>query len=364
MNELVILFAVMLIGVGIGRLKFRSFSLGVSGALYIGLIFGHSGFEVSHEFFELSLLIFVTSVGLLASRDIGYIVMKHGVKLCALAIAITGSAALLTFLFQSAYPYPQKALIEGVFTGALTSSPGLGASLEVTKNPELVTIGHSVAYLIGVISVILFVQIVPMICKTNVDAEKGKFSSGLNRKGGKPVYSIVMLSFAVVAGGLIGMIPIPLGSLGSVTLGNTGGGLLGGLLVGCLIKRFRGIEPSAAVLSPLRETMLAMYLAVVGLEAGKGFVGVVTAYGASLLGIAAVIAFVPMIAGFVLGRLLWHIDLITLMGGITGGMTSTPGLGAAIDFYGTEDIGAGYGAAYPFAIICMVIFAKLLALSL
>jgi putative transport protein len=43
-------------------------------------------------------------------------------------------------------------------------------------------------------------------------------------------------------------------------------------------------------------------------------------------------------------------------------MTSTPGLGAAIDFYGTDDVGASYGAAYPFAIICMVVFAKLLAL--
>lgn len=361
-NELLILFAVMLIGVAIGRVKFHSFSLGVSGALYVGLIFGHFGFEVSHEFFELSLLIFVTSVGLLASRDIGHIVMKHGAKLVILAIAITGSAALLTVLFQSAYSYPQKALIEGVFTGALTSSPGLGASLEVTNNPELVTIGHSVAYLVGVISVILFVQIVPMICKTNVDMERSKFSSGFDRKGGKPVYSIVMFSLAVVAGGLIGMIPIPLGPLGSVTLGNTGGGLIGGLLVGGFIKRFRGIEPSAAVLSPLREMMLAMFLAVVGLEAGKGFVGVVTAYGASLLGISAVVALVPMTIGLILGRLLWHMDLVTLMGGITGGMTSTPGLGAAIDFYETEDIGAGYGAAYPFAIICMVVFAKLLTL--
>jgi putative transport protein len=360
MNELLILFLVMLVGVGIGRLKFHSFSLGVSGALYVGLIFGHFGFGVSHKFFELSLLIFVTSVGLLASRDIGHIMMKHGIKLVILAVVITGTGALLTFLFKSAYP--EKALIEGVFTGALTSSPGLGASLEVTNSPELVTIGHSVSYLIGVIAVILFVQLVPILGRIDIEKEKKGFSSGMERGEGRPVYSIVIFSLAVVAGGLIGMIPIPLGPLGSVSLGNAGGGLIGGLLVGYLMKRHTGKEPSAAVLSPLRETMLAMYLAVVGLEAGEGFVEIVVAHGAPLLGMAAVVAFVPMIAGLILGRFLWRMDLVTLTGGITGGMTSTPGLGVAIDFYKTEDIGAGYGAAYPFAIVCMVVFAKLLAL--
>jgi putative transport protein len=108
--------------------------------------------------------------------------------------------------------------------------------------------------------------------------------------------------------------------------------------------------------------MLAMYLSVVGLEAGAGFVETVSAHGPTLLLVSVVVAFVPMFLGLFVGRALWHLDIITLCGAICGGMTSTPGLGAAIDFYGTDDVGASYGAAYPFAIICMVVFAKLLAL--
>ena len=51
---------------------------------------------------------------------------------------------------------------------------------------------------------------------------------------------------------------------------------------------------------------------------------------------------------------------ILLAGAISGAMTSTPGLGAAIDATGTEDCAAGYGGTYPVAILCMVLFTTLL----
>ena len=49
-----------------------------------------------------------------------------------------------------------------------------------------------------------------------------------------------------------------------------------------------------------------------------------------------------------------------LSGSICGGMTSTPGLGVAIDAIGTDDPAAGYGATYPFALFAMVIFSIIL----
>ena len=63
---------------------------------------------------------------------------------------------------------------------------------------------------------------------------------------------------------------------------------------------------------------------------------------------------------FLVGRYLLHLNWILLAGAICGAMTSTPGLGAAIDATGSEDCGAGYGATYPFALLCMVLFTKLL----
>lgn len=43
-------------------------------------------------------------------------------------------------------------------------------------------------------------------------------------------------------------------------------------------------------------------------------------------------------------------------------MTSTPGLGAAVAMTDTEEVGAAYGATYPFALLGMVLFSKLLVL--
>lgn len=43
-------------------------------------------------------------------------------------------------------------------------------------------------------------------------------------------------------------------------------------------------------------------------------------------------------------------------------MTSTPGLGAAITTTETEEVGAAYAATYPFALLGMVVFSKLLVL--
>ena len=53
-------------------------------------------------------------------------------------------------------------------------------------------------------------------------------------------------------------------------------------------------------------------------------------------------------------------ELILLSGAICGGMTSTPGLGAAIDATGSDEVAAGYGATYPFALLFMVIWTVIL----
>lgn len=53
-------------------------------------------------------------------------------------------------------------------------------------------------------------------------------------------------------------------------------------------------------------------------------------------------------------------DWIHAAGGIVGGHTDTKGLAAAIDATGADEIAAGYGNTYPFALLAMVIYAKLL----
>ena len=71
---------------------------------------------------------------------------------------------------------------------------------------------------------------------------------------------------------------------------------------------------------------------------------------------------VPMIVGFILAKFVFKLSIFNNLGSITGGMTSTPALGALISTAGTDDVSSAYAATYPVALILVVIAAKLIVM--
>ncbi|MGM0510590.1 MAG: hypothetical protein ACQESD_05630 [Thermoplasmatota archaeon] len=376
-NSLLVISLAVLIGILLGRFEFKGFRFGISGALFAGLAIGHFGVTVPHTYFIVSLALFVASVGLMAARDIGGVIKAHGFKFIVAGFVMTAVAAALTFMGAQALSsvgVVEPRYIEGVFSGALTSSPGLGAHIEGVSETarEQIIIGHSVAYPFGVVMVIIFQELWPKLRNIDIEEEKIKFKNRIDEatKGDEQkltkdvvTFSVGGFALAVVLGGILGEIPIPLGPLGTVTLGITGGVLPAALAVGYLGK----IGPiktrmSHEVLSGIRSLTLALFLAVVGIEAGAGFFEAVMGAGLILIVIAVIVGLGTIAVGMILLRGIWKLDWIVTAGAITGGMTSTPGLGAAIESTGTEDVGAGYGSTYPFALLGMVIFAKIMSI--
>jgi len=72
--------------------------------------------------------------------------------------------------------------------------------------------------------------------------------------------------------------------------------------------------------------------------------------------VSALVAILSVLFGFLLGHYVFHINWTLLSGAITGGMTSAPGLGAAIDALDCDEPAVSYGATQPLATLCMVIF--------
>jgi len=363
---------VVITGLLLGQIQIKGIRLGTSGTLFTGLLMGMAGFSVPEAYFSWNLVIFVVAVGLLSSEDALEVFKRFGLKFIFLGVVATSVGALVTVLLVKTIGSfsIDPLLLAGAYTGALTSSPGLGAALEATNANALVTIGYTVTYPFGVIAVVLFIQLAGSIFRIDLEKEKSELHAILSDYR-KPVaeesrvssVSFSLLSFAIcITGGImVGRIGVPLPYIGNFSLGTTGGALVVSLAFGAMGK----IGPIAmrmdkGILSALRSLSLAYFFATVGLQAGPQVAETFADFGLLLICIGFFAALIAETVTFLVGRYLLRLNWILLAGAICGAMTSTPGLGAAIEATRSEDSGAGYGATYPFALLCMVLFTKLL----
>ena len=370
-NSPFVVFLAVFLGVLLGQIRVGQFSLGVSGTLFSGLALGALGFTVDHAYFVFSLVLFVAAIGLLASEDIGGVLRTYGAKFVLLAVVMSAVAAGFTnfsvILFGGTDPW----LIRGSFAGAVTSSPSLAAILELAPEGtrDAISAGYSVSYPVGMIAVILFAQFAPRVTDLDVAAERRRFESSIGSGAASAdaptsvTFSLAGFSLAILLGALVGIVPLPLGPLGTVTLDITGGTLVAALVIGHL----RHVGPvetrmSRTILVQIRDVAIGIFLAVIGVESATRFIEALSTQGAPLVVTALLIGTGSMVVGFVLVVVVWELDWICAIGAIAGGMTSTPGLGAAIASTETEGVGATYGATYPFALLSKVVFAKLLLL--
>lgn len=156
MNPFVLMMITVFLGMLFGRIKFGKFTFGVSGCLFVGLIIGWwvyrlastlpktaSGYKealqviksgvINKGFFTLFLILFIAAVGLLAAKDIGVIIKKYGSKFIILGFLLTFVGAITTYGMALILPGISSYEVTGVYTGALTSSPGLAAALESAR---------------------------------------------------------------------------------------------------------------------------------------------------------------------------------------------------------------------------------------
>lgn len=367
-----VMFLAVAVGMAFGRIDFgRGIKFGVAGPLFAGLILGHFGLAVPDSYSGLTLALFVAAVGLIAAHEIEGTLKTYGLNFIVIAVVMPTIAVLLTYIWVTfVFPNASTGLIMGSFSGGLTSSPGLGSAVEAL--PEAVAqqyqIGHSVGYVVGVVVIVLFQQLYPVVTGMDIDNERKRFAEKVSEiidDEGRTieVVSFSVLGFAVVlvVGSVLGETPIPLGPIGVITLGTTGGVLIAALVLGYI----GSVGPVSmrmerTILSEIRAFTLAMFLAVTGIDAGAGLVETITEYGFQIVVTAGLNSIVAILAGLVVTRFIWEMNWIHAAGGIVGGHTDTKGLAAAIDATGADEIAAGYGNTYPFALLAMVIYAKLL----
>ena len=170
------------------------------------------------------------------------------------------------------------------------------------------------------------------------------------------------IAMGIVLGVIFGKLNISLGEDISFSPGLTGGVLIVALVLSSIGKTGPIIwSMSGPSNHLLRQLGLLLFLAEVGTSAGKTLVATFQSSGLLLFGIGAAITIVPMFVAVIVGRLVFKISILDLLGTITGGMTSTPGLAAADSMVDSNIPSIAYATVYPIAMVFLIIFIQLIA---
>ncbi len=377
--------AIAALGYILGRVTIKGVSLGTAGVFIVALIYGCIFYkdlsdEINTDFVtnalkivdNLGLILFVTAVGFIAGPNFFGNFKKNFKSYVVLAIIIIFSGGLacagcilvgrnFTDLSNEEF----TAMLTGILSGALTSTPGFSAAKDAVGTEELqsiVSVGYAIAYIFGVIGVVLFVQIIPKIMGADMAKERallvGSDTKAKKMKGNKDL--IEMDEFGIMPFALAAVIGIIVGSFkfGNFSLSTTGGCLLASLIFGHFGKFGKfSVTPKDSTLKVFRELGLMFFLIGAGVSGGAKFIKyfdpIYFLYG-------MIMTIVPMILGFLFAKYVLKLSLLNNLGSITGGMTSTPALGTLISTAGTENVASAYAATYPVALISVVLVSQFL----
>lgn len=382
-------FAIAAAGYLLGAITIKGVSLGTAGVFIAALVYGcifYGKLQSQLPDFtkdalkiveNIGLILFVTSVGFIAGPKF-FSNMKKNFKsyvLLGLIIIIAGGIAAVACIFIGrAFGETDTekftAMVAGLLSGALTSTPAFSAAKATVGEAyeDIVAVGNGIAYIFGVIGVVLFVQLIPKIVKADMAKERELLKVSEKEESAKQTiklfeldsFGICAFSIAAVIGIIIGMIKIPLSGDGlsgtTFSLTTTGGCLLAALVFGHFGRVGKiSIMPPEKTLKVFRELGLMLFLTGAGVAGGAKFVEnfqpIYFLYG-------AIMTIVPMILGYLFARYILKLSLLNNLGSICGGMTSTPALGTLINVAGTEDVAAAYAATYPISLIAVVLVSQ------
>lgn len=169
------------------------------------------------------------------------------------------------------------------------------------------------------------------------------------------VSDLVTFSFFFLGGLLIGQFGLIIGEL-RVTLGNAGGLLLAGILMGFFRARnpMFGYIPQGAI-NMLKDLGLNIFMVSVGLAAGADIIDALRENGLVIVFGGVAIMLLPVLAGYAFGALVLKMNPVLLLGAMTGAMTSTPALQALNESSGSTVPALGYAGTYTFANVFLTI---------
>jgi AspT/YidE/YbjL antiporter-like protein len=370
------------IGLLLGRIKIAKVSLGITWVLFVGIALSACGItlnaEMLHIIKEFGLILFVVAVGLQVGPGFFHSFKKGGLAMNLMALVNVALGVLITIIIAKV-AHQDLADMAGVYTGAITNTPGLSAAQQAVNDmgieggADRLAAGYAVTYPLAVVGMIMTCILLRPLCHIDLkneptsetilesNPEKQAMPTSQRHK-----VNLVPIFVIIALGIIVGSIPIPVGMKAPIKLG-----LAGGPLVVAIIGSWLGVRKGWFTVEftdshgvwMLREVGIALFLAGVGLGAGGKFVETVQVHYMWVV-YGVIITIVPPILVATFGRLVLKMNYYTLMGFIGGSHTDPPTLAFAntVAPEGCKLPNMGYATVYPLTMFLRIFTAQLLVL--
>lgn len=207
------------LGLLFASVKVRGVGLGIAGVLFAGIILGHFGFHIEKEILEFvrefGLILFVFTIGLQLGPGFFASLRKQGLKLNVLALSVVLLGIVTTLVFVNKFLGIDLIASLGLFSGATTNTPSLGATQQTIKSlgeafadkATLPSLAYAVAYPGGVFGIIFVLLLLRFGFRINPEQEADAYRKE-QRKGVDPVERMnILVKNSNLEGLAIGDIP-------------------------------------------------------------------------------------------------------------------------------------------------------------
>ncbi len=174
--------------------------------------------------------------------------------------------------------------------------------------------------------------------------------------------NLIPIFFGIALGVAVGMIPIHFPSMPQpLKLGLAGGPLIVAILLGHFGPKLR-ITTYTALSANLmiREIGISLFMAAVGLGAGKTFVSSLVGGGYMWVLYGAIITLVPMTVIALVCRYVMKMDFFKICGLLAGGTTDPALLAFSENMFGSGRIAVNYATVYPLTMFLRVVAAQVM----
>lgn len=353
-----VLFALILIGLLIGRIRICGVRIGLACVLIFSILFGYlignytilfdeSTASTCNFLSSFGMVLFIAVIGLQAGEAFTTVTGKKQWKACIGGIGVVAIGALVLIGCALIDGTISKDILLGLFAGSMTSTPVMSTALELYGSESSVAIGYGISYWIGLLSTVLFIQLFRLPYAYNIDRKE---KNSVNSETIKPINrldlieSLMLLSGTILTGSILAVI---------FPIGNTGGVLLSGLLVGLICSK-KG--KSLSDMTSYKTLGLILFFIGNGITAGKQLNGGISLY---YILYGAMISMIAIGLGYCLIYFVLGFSKSETLAILCGGMTSTPAIGVLQERDRAVDLSL-YAMSYVGSLITLLVFVQII----